>query len=76
MNQQTAELKAPELNAPELNAMELRAFESMKEEFKTADVDTKIDMYIQAEGLSHTQYKELLKLFPLNELDRLEKALA
>ena len=56
--------------------MELTAFEAMKELFRTADVDTKINMYIEAEGLSQTQYKELLRLFPINELNRLEEALA
>lgn len=56
--------------------MELTAFEDMKRQFRDADVDAKIDMYITAEGLSQTQYKELLKLFPLNELNRLEEALA
>ena len=55
--------------------MELMAFENMKQQFQEADVDTKIDMYIEAEGLSQTQYKELLKLFPINELNRLEEAL-
>ena len=56
--------------------MELMMFEEMKERFRDADVDTKINMYIEAEGLSQTQYKELLRLFPLNELERLEQALA
>lgn len=56
--------------------MELSKFESMKDEFSSADVDRKIDMYITADGLSQTQYRELLKLFPLNELSRLEEALA
>lgn len=56
--------------------MELAAFEEMKERFKQADVDAKIDMYISAEGLSQTQYRELLKMFPLNALNRLEEALA
>ena len=59
-----------------LTAMELTKFEDMKKEFSEADIDTKIDMYIEAEGLSQTQYKELLQLFPLNELYRLEEALA
>ena len=58
------------------NNMELTAFENMKRQFMDADVEDKIDMYISAEGLSQTQYKELLKLFPLNELNRLEEALA
>ena len=56
--------------------MELTAFEKMKKQFTEADVDTKINMYIEAEGLSQTQYKELLRLFPLNELSKLEEALA
>ena len=56
--------------------MELMAFETMKAQFRSADVDTKINMYIEADGLSQTQYKELLRLFPLNELNRLEEALA
>jgi len=56
--------------------MELSAFEVMKREFSSADVDTKINMYVSAEGLTQTQYKELLKMFPLNELGRLEEALA
>ena len=55
--------------------MELTAFESLKAQFQKADLDTKIDMYISAEGLSQTQYRELLKLFPLSELKRLEEAL-
>ena len=56
--------------------MELSAFEVMKRDFRNADIDTKIDMYVTAEGLTQTQYKELLKMFPLNELGRLEEALA
>ena len=56
--------------------MELSAFENMKRDFGSADVDTKINMYVSAEGLTQTQYKELLKMFPLNELGRLEAALA
>jgi len=56
--------------------MELTAFEGMKLRFREADVDEKINIYVSAEGLTQTQYKELLKLFPLNELSRLEKALA
>ena len=56
--------------------MELNAFEDMKVQFGSADIDTKIDMYITAEGLTQTQYRELLKMFPLNELGRLEEALA
>ena len=56
--------------------MELKEFEIMKTMFRDADVDTKIDMYVSAEGLSQTQYRELLQMFPLNEITRLEEALA
>lgn len=50
-------------------------FEIMKRKFKDADVDQKIAMYSEARDLSTEQYKELLKLFPLSELKRLETAL-
>ena len=50
-------------------------FEKMKEQFEKADVDSKIEMYINAEGLNKDQYRELLKMFPLNELHKLEAAL-
>jgi hypothetical protein len=33
-------------------------------------------MYVSAEDLTQTQYKELLRLFPINELKKLEEALA
>ena len=56
--------------------MELNDFEAMKERFRQADTDAKIDMYVSAEGLSQTQYRELLKMFPLNALSQLEAALA
>ena len=55
--------------------MEYVEFIRMKERFKEADTTGKIEMYVQAEGLNHSQYKELLTLFPLNELGRLEEAL-
>jgi len=47
----------------------------MKTKFKMADTDTKISMYVEADDLTQTQYKELLRLFPLKELGRLEAAL-
>lgn len=55
--------------------MTLVDFEIMKRKFKDADVDQKITMYSEARDLSTEQYKELLKLFPLSELKRLETAL-
>ena len=55
--------------------MELTAFETLKSQFSHADTDTKIKMYVDAEDLTQTQYKELLRLFPLSDLDKLEVAL-
>ncbi len=55
--------------------MKLVEFEMTKRQFAQADTDGKIQMYIETEGLTKDQYKELLKLFPLNELNRLETAL-
>ena len=55
--------------------MERTAFENLKVRFRNADTDTKISMYVEAEELTQTQYKELLRLFPLKELGRLEAAL-
>ena len=55
--------------------MDLLDFMSMKQKFEFADLDSKINMYVSAEGLTATQYRELLQMFPLNELGRLEAAL-
>ena len=55
--------------------MELIAFESLKNTFRSADTETKITMYVEAEDLTQTQYKELLRMFPLSDLDKLESAL-
>lgn len=51
-------------------------FEEIKKEFIEADVDTKIDIYTTTSGLSVEQFKELLKHFPLQHLEKLEKAMA
>ena len=56
--------------------MEIVDFKDMKKQFADADIDSKISMYVSAEGLTATQYRELLQLFPLNELGRLEAALS
>ena len=55
--------------------MEIVDFTSMKQQFEIADIDSKINMYVTAEGLTPMQYRELLQLFPLSELGRLEAAL-
>jgi len=55
--------------------MDIQGFEELKSKFVSADTDAKIRIYVEAEGLTHGQYKELLRMFPLSDLKRLEKAL-
>lgn len=50
-------------------------FEQVKERFSDADVDKKIEIYTTTQGLTVDQYKELLRMFPLKYLDRLERAM-
>jgi len=54
------------------NAVE---FERVKEEFSSADIDKKVQLYVSAEGLTQEQYKDLLKMFPSDQLSLLEQAL-
>ena len=56
--------------------MEFMAFQKVKEEFEKSDVDKKIQIYVNTEGLTKDQYKELLRSYPLEELNRLEEALS
>ncbi len=56
--------------------MDSTAFDEMRNEFRAADLERKIEMYVSAEGLTQRQYKDLLKLFPLNELPKLEAAIS
>lgn len=50
-------------------------FQEIKDRFIAADLDTKIEIYTTVQGLSVDQYKELLKVFPIKYLDKLEKAM-
>ena len=50
-------------------------FEQLKQEFSNADLERKVQMYVSAEGLTQEQYKDLLKMFPVDQLSRLEQAL-
>jgi len=50
-------------------------FDQVKERFMKADVDEKIEIYTTTEGLSVEQFRELLKYFPLQHLDKLERAM-
>ena len=50
-------------------------FERIKEEFSNADIDRKVQLYVTAEGFTQEQYKDLLQLFPTEQLSLLEQAL-
>ncbi len=51
-------------------------FEEIKKKFKSADLDEKIRIYTTTAGLTVEQFKELLRMFPIQHLDKLEKAMA
>jgi len=50
-------------------------FEQILNDFKKSDSQRKIEIYATTEGLNQQQYAELLRHFPLEELDKLEAAL-
>ena len=50
-------------------------FENIKEEFEQSDLNGKIKIYTTTSGLTVDQFKELLRLYPLQYLDKLEKAM-
>ncbi len=52
-----------------------QTFEAIKERFRKADVDEKIEIYTTVQGLTVEQYKELLRMFPIKYLGKLEKAM-
>lgn len=51
-------------------------FELLKKQFAQADSDEKIRIYTETPDLTGEQYTALLRLFPLEELSRLENALS
>ncbi|NMA82328.1 MAG: hypothetical protein GX962_00490 [Epulopiscium sp.] len=55
--------------------MDNNQFQRLKEKFQAATVDEKIDLYVTTEGLTQNQYKELLRVFPLDQISKLEEAL-
>jgi len=55
--------------------MDNNQFAQIKDRFRTSDTQGKIDIYVSSTGLSNSQYKELLTLYPISELARLENAL-
>ena len=52
--------------------MEPLQFQAMRKAFQKSSIEGKIALYASARGLSQVQYKELLRLFPAEELGRLE----
>jgi hypothetical protein len=50
-------------------------FDQIKERFRSANVDEKIEIYTTTQGLTVDQFKELLRMFPLQHLDKLERAM-
>ena len=55
--------------------METSEFIKVKEKFKNADVNGKIDIYINTSGLTLEQYTALLHDFPKEAIDELDKRL-
>ena len=55
--------------------MEKLDFTKLKMRFMAADLNEKVQIYVSSEGLSQSQYKELLRVFPMNQLHMLEEAL-
>ena len=53
----------------------IASFDQVKEEFSNADLDRKIQLYVSAEGFTQEQYKDLLQMFPSDQLSLLEQAL-
>ncbi|WP_183108645.1 hypothetical protein [Thermohalobacter berrensis] len=51
-------------------------FLEIKERFKNASLEEKIRIYTTTQGLTVEQFKELLRMFPIQHLDKLEKAMA
>lgn len=50
-------------------------FEEIKTKFINADLDEKIHIYTTTEGLTVSEFKELLRYYPIQHLSKLEKAL-
>mgnify|MGYP000994560823 CR=1 FL=1 len=51
-------------------------FQEIKNNFIKADLDEKIRIYTTTQGLTVEEFKELLRHFPLQHLDKLERAMA
>ncbi len=51
-------------------------FEEIRERFISSNLEEKIQIYTETQGLNVEQFKELLRHFPLQHLDKLERAMA
>lgn len=51
-------------------------FEEIKKKFQEANIDEKVEIYTTVRGLTVDQYKELLRMYPIKHLDKLERAMA
>ena len=51
-------------------------FIKLKLKFAQADLNGKIAFYTETPDLSAAQYKELLRIYPIDHLNELEQALA
>lgn len=50
-------------------------FNEIKEKFNKGDLNKKIEIYTTTKGLTVAQFKELLQSFPIQHLNKLEKAM-
>ena len=50
-------------------------FKIVRQQFVLGDIEQKIEIYKNQQGLSLSQYKELLRVFPQEEWERLENEL-
>ena len=64
-----------DINPRETKSYKSDNFDEIKKRFQKADIDEKIEIYTTTSGLSVEQFKELLRLFPLQYLDKLERAM-
>lgn len=55
--------------------MEKEDFSKLKLKFINAPVEEKINIYSTTPGLTMGQYRELLRVYPYDQIDKLEKAL-
>lgn len=51
-------------------------FEEIKKKFQEANIDEKVEIYTTVRDLTVDQYKELLRMYPIKHLDKLERAMA